>query len=142
MKFSFMTLVAALTMASNSFAASGFLNTCSNISLTNLNGDKGRSMILQATCMNATKVNATTQLDLNTCFGWNPVYCSVIFPPSANFTDAVTSCSNNYYLRDDSFGLTFGCCAPCDDNKAEVHFYLSLSKCSVHFSFPPQPFNH
>lgn len=127
MKTSSITTVAALALAGTTFAASGFLKSCSELALTNLNGDKGRSMMLQANCKVNDKKKNWSQLDLNTCFGWSADSCGFTYPPSGHFTDSVSSCDNNYSGGDEHFGANFGCRGPCSGS-GEVYNVFALGK--------------
>lgn len=94
MKTSLITIIAAI-LVSTTFAARGFLDSCSEFTITNLNGVQGRSMMLQANC----KVNGKnnwSQVDLNGCFGWTRDACGFTYPPASGFTEAVGTCSNHH----------------------------------------------
>lgn len=144
MKTFSITTVAALTLAGTAFAASGFLGSCTDLALTNLNGNKGRSMMLQANCkVNDNKKN-WSQLDLNTCFGWSDDSCGFTYPPAGHFTDTVSSCDNHYTGGDEHFGANFGCRGPCSGS-GETYNVFALSKYNIlvtQFSSLLQPISH
>lgn len=126
MMLSIATLI-TLAMAGTTLAASGFLGSCSDLALTNLNGDKGRSMMLQAHCKDNKQEDSFSQLDLNTCFGWSADSCGFTYPPAGHFTDTVSSCDNNYSGGDEHFGANFGCRGPCSGS-GETYNVFALSK--------------
>lgn len=132
MKASSITTVAALALAlaGTTFAASGFLKSCSEFALTNLNGEKGRHMMLQANCKVDDKNKNWSQLDLNTCFGWSADSCGFTYPPSGHFTDSVTKCDNNYSGGEEHFGANFGCRGPCSGS-GETYNVFALSKSNI-----------
>ncbi|KAI7778066.1 hypothetical protein LA080_002641 [Diaporthe eres] len=110
MKKSTIILTAALGPVGIMCIASGFLNSCSQIGLTNLEGDAGRSIMLQAYCKVQGAGDHWTELDLNTCFGWSADTCNFISPPAGHFTDSCTSC----YTSTGDFDGTFACRGPCN----------------------------
>ncbi|POS71008.1 hypothetical protein DHEL01_v210602 [Diaporthe helianthi] len=117
------SIITAITLAlsGTTLATDGFLDSCSNFTLTDLNGVRGRSPILTATC----KLNETTmwsELNLNNCLGWSAIDCSFIFPPSGGFTDSVTGCNNTFYGGDEHFGENFGCYGPCTDSNPDEYY--------------------
>ncbi|KAG6354051.1 hypothetical protein INS49_005022 [Diaporthe citri] len=69
MKTSAIIVTAAVGPVGIMCIASGFLESCSQIGFTNLEGDPGRSIMLQAYCKVQGGNDHWTQLDLNTCFG-------------------------------------------------------------------------
>lgn len=56
--------VAVANLAGLTIAYKGMLKSCSHFSITNMNGDVGRDMILKADCSGMTR-----ELDLAKCFG-------------------------------------------------------------------------
>lgn len=124
------TTMATLALAGTTLAASGFRGSCSEFALTNLEGDKGRKMMLQARCD-----GNWSQLDLNTCFGWSADSCGFTFPPAGHFTDTVSRCTNNFSGGDEHFGTNFGCSGPCSGH-GDAFNVFDLSK----FNLPPALF--
>ncbi|KAK2616054.1 hypothetical protein N8I77_002766 [Diaporthe amygdali] len=120
------TTIVTLALAGTSSATSGFLTSCSDFALTNLNGDTGRSMMLQANCKVDQNNKIWSHLDLNTCFGWSADSCGFTYPPSGHFTDSVSSCDNNYTGGDEHFGNNFGCRGPCN-GRGEVYNVFALN---------------
>ncbi|KAH8768268.1 hypothetical protein F5883DRAFT_70219 [Diaporthe sp. PMI_573] len=121
MKASSIAVAISLALSGTTFAADGFLESCSNFTLSDLNGVKGRSPLLGGSC----KVNDTvawSQLNLNNCFGWSVDYCGFIFPPSGGFTDSVTGCNNTFYGGDQHFGENFGCYGPCVGGGSDEYY--------------------
>lgn len=119
---------AVLAPAGIMCTASGFMKSCSRIGLTNLEGDPGRSIMLQAYC----KVGDDdhwTQLDLKTCFGWSADTCNFIPPQSSDFTDSCTKC----YTSTGGFDGTFGCRGPCNAG-GEVFKMFNLGTCMISFA--------
>ncbi|KAG8164539.1 hypothetical protein KVR01_006457 [Diaporthe batatas] len=106
-------MAAILTMVSTAFAARGFLDSCSDFSITNLNGGQGRSMMLKAKCKVDSLHNNLSQLDLNGCFGWTRDACGFTYPPSSGLTNSVGTCTNHYSGGEEHFGANFGCFGPC-----------------------------
>lgn len=130
MKTSLITIIMAAILASTALAAGGFLASCSEFAITNLNGGQGRSMMLQANCkVNGNKKN-WSQLDLNRCFGWTRDACGFTYPPASGFTDAVGTCSNHYTGGEEHFGANFGCFGPCRGG-GTVFNVFALSKSSL-----------
>ncbi|KAG8158524.1 hypothetical protein KVR01_011646 [Diaporthe batatas] len=105
--------IISLFHSGSAHATEGFLQTCSNFTLRDLNGVKGRSPILTATCKTIDQNTNWSELNLNNCLGWSAVDCRFIFPPSGGFTDSVTGCNNTFYGGDEHFGENFGCYGPC-----------------------------
>lgn len=130
MKSPSIATVAILALAGTTFAARGFLKSCSDFALTNLNGDKGRSMMLQANCKVNDKKKNWSQLDLNTCFGWSSDSCGFTYPPAGHFTDTVSTCDNHYSGGDEHFGANFGCRGPCTGS-GETYNVFALGKSNV-----------
>lgn len=131
MKASSIAVAICLALSGTTFAADGFLESCHNFTLSSLNGVKGRSPLLGASC----KVNETeswSQLNLNACFGWSFDDCGFTFPTSGGFTDTVTGCNNTFYGGDQHFGENFGCYGPCDGlGDDEYYDTFVLSKFNV-----------
>lgn len=115
--------------------ASGFLKSCSRIGLTNLEGDPGRSIMLQAYCKQKDGDDHWTQLDLNTCFGWSADTCNFNSPPSGHFTDSCTNCSTSTGGGGD-FDGNFACRGPCNAG-GEVFKMFNLGMCMVFFRSIP-----
>lgn len=136
MKATSIGVAISLALSGTAFAADGFLESCSNFTLRDLNGVKGRSPLLGASC----KVDDTvawSQLNLNDCFGWSVDDCGFTFPPSGGFTSTVTGCNNTFYGGDMHFGENFGCYGPCvDTGSDESYDIFVLSKFSVVFTVP------
>lgn len=136
MKASPIVVAISLALSGTTFAAEGFLGSCGNFTLSSLNGVKGRSPLLGASC----EVNDTlnwSQLNLNDCFGWSVEDCGFIFPPSSGFTNTVTGCNNTFYGGDQHFGENFGCYGPCDGlGSAEYYGVFVLSKSNVKPTLP------
>lgn len=134
MKTSTILATAALGPVGIMCIASGFLNSCSQIGLTNLEGDAGRSIMLQAYCKVQGADDHWTELDLNTCFGWSADTCNFISPASGHFTDSCTSC---YTSAGGDFDGTFACRGPCNAG-GEAFKMFNLSECMILFvsSFP------
>lgn len=109
---------------------SGFLDSCSNVSVTNLEGDPGRSMMLQAYCKVLGADEHWTQLDLNTCFGWSADSCNFLSPPSGHFTDSCTTCFYGPSGGGDGPDGMFACRGPCNA-EGEVLRMFGLSKSTV-----------
>lgn len=132
-------VVATLGPAGISCTASGFLNSCSKISLTNLEGDPGRSIMLQAYCKaNNGGGDHWTELDLNTCFGWSAYSCNFESPPAGHFTDSCAHCAVPADKGDDYDG-TFACRGPCNESgqPSEAFRMFNLSKCTVFLPTTP-----
>lgn len=131
MKASSIAVAISLALSGTTLAADGFLQACSNLTLSSLNGVKGRSPLLGASC----KVNDTeswSQLNLNACFGWSVDYCGFTFPQSGGFTDTVTGCNNTFYGGDQHFGENFACYGPCVGlGSKEYYDTFVLSKFNV-----------
>lgn len=137
MKASIITTIIAAALFGLASAASGFLGSCSEFAITNLNGDSGRSMMLQASCKVDDKHKSWSQLDLNRCFGWSKDSCGFTYPPSADFTSTVSKCSNNFSGGDEHFGANFGCYGPCSGGgNAYNVFALSKFGCLSCFASP------
>lgn len=136
MKASSIVAAISLALSGTTFAADGFLKSCSNLTLSNLNGVKGRSPLLGASC----KVDDTenwSQLNLNACFGWSVDDCRFIFPPSGGFTDSVTGCNNTFYGGDQHFGENFGCYGPCGGYGSDEYYdVFILGKIEVESTLP------
>lgn len=128
MKASKIITIAAFGPASIKCIASGFLESCSQIGLTNLEGDPGRSIMLQAYCKVDGADDHWTQLDLNNCFGWSADSCNFISPPSGHFTDSCTSCHTPTDSGEDYNG-NFACRGPCNAGD-EVFKMFNLSECT------------
>lgn len=143
MKASPIVVAISLALTGTTLAADGFLKSCSNLTLSNLNGVKGRSPLLGASC----KVDDTdnteewSQLNLNACFGWSVDDCRFIFPPSGGFTDSVTGCNNTFYGGDQHFGENFGCYGPCGGYGSDEYYdVFILGKFNVEPTLPiPTP---
>jgi hypothetical protein len=133
--------LSAVALSGTALATSGFLDSCSNFTLRDLNGVKGRSPLLGASCRVAARnTMAWSQLDLNACFGWSYEDCSFVFPPSSGFTNAVTGCNNTFYGGDMHFGENFGCYGPCvEGGTDECYSVFRLSKCSASSSLSSSP---
>ncbi|KAH8759796.1 hypothetical protein F5883DRAFT_524745 [Diaporthe sp. PMI_573] len=114
MNTSIITTILVAALASIASAAGGFLGSCSEFAITNLNGDSGRSMMLQASCKVDNKHKNWSQLDLNSCFGWSLDSCGFTYPPSSGFTNSVGTCQNHYTGGEEHFGSNFGCFGPCN----------------------------
>lgn len=135
MKASSIATVASIALGGTSFAARGFLKSCSDFALTNLNGDKGRSMMLQANCKVNEKKKNWSQLDLNTCFGWSSDSCGFTYPPAGHFTDTVSTCDNHYSGGEEHFGANFGCRGPCTGSGETYNVFALVSPTFLPFSF-------
>lgn len=128
MKASNIIIILAFGPAGIKCIASGFLKSCSQIGLTNLEGDPGRSIMLQAYCKVEGADDYWTQLDLNNCFGWSADSCNFISPPSGHFTDSCTSCDTPTGSGEDYDG-TFACHCTCNAGD-EVFKMFNLGKCT------------
>lgn len=122
MKSSSIAVTITFALSGTALAADGFLESCSNFTLRDLNGVKGRSPLLGASCMVNDTV-AWSQLNLNNCFGWSVDYCGFTFPPSGGFTNTVTGCNNTFYGGDMHFGENFGCYGPCSGGEPDDESY-------------------
>lgn len=128
MKASSITTVVALALAGTTFAASDFQNSCSDIVLAHVNGNKGRSTWLSANCTGIDKKENWSKLDLNTCFGWSADSCGFTFPPSGHFTDSVSSCDIHNNGSDEPHSHdNFGCHGPCS-GRGETYNVFALSR--------------
>ncbi|POS70346.1 hypothetical protein DHEL01_v211258 [Diaporthe helianthi] len=103
----------AAMLPSTVLAASGFLDSCSDFTITELNGRQGRSMMLQANCKVDSDNKNPTELDLNGCFGWESNACGFTYPPASGFTNDVGTCYNDYTGGEEHFGANFGCFGRC-----------------------------
>lgn len=124
MKPSTIILTAALGPAGINCTASGFLESCYQINFINLEGDLGRSIMLQAHCKTAGSPDHWTQLNLNGCLDWSADTCDFRAPSSGNFTAYCPSCSASTGA---DFDGTFSCRGPCDAG-GEVSKTINLSK--------------
>lgn len=97
MRVSTAIIAAALGPTAIRCTASGFAKSCTNVALTNPKGEPGRSMMLQAYCepYPGAEVYPFTELDLNTCFGWNAEWSRFEPPAASHFTDRCANCSHN-----------------------------------------------
>lgn len=116
-------MTAALGPAGVHCIVSGFLKTCSNVTMAYLKGDPGRPIMLQARCepYGDDPAAGWTVLDLNTCFGWSRDTCELLPPPAGRFTDSCTNCSWAAVADgvEDPHGK-LECWGPCDlDRKVE-----------------------
>lgn len=125
-----LTAIAVLVFAGPGNSAGGFLDACSEIALTNLDGTGYRQMYLQANCAFPNGTKQWSELDLNHCFGWSTAVCGFTFKPIGGyFTMDVYSCDNHYTGGEEHFGSNFGCRGPCDDG-GELYNVFALSKCT------------
>lgn len=138
MKAASIAVAISLALSGTTLAADGFLQSCSNLTLSNLNGVKGRSPLLGASCkVDDTENENWSQLNLNACFGWSVDDCRFVLPPSGGFTDIVTGCNNTFYGGDQHFGENFGCYGPCGgDSSDEYYDVFVLGKFSVEPALP------
>ena len=77
-------MVTTLALATTTYAASGFLKSCSI-----LNGKTCRSMMLQVK-YKVEDEKFQNQLKLNTCLGWPADSCGFTYAPSSHFSDIVS----------------------------------------------------
>lgn len=138
MKASYISFAISLALSGTTLAADGFLESCHNFTLANLNGIKGRSPMLGAHCKIDDDNDKWSQLNLNDCFGWSVDDCRFVFPPSSGFTDAVTGCNNTFYGGDGHFGENFGCYGPCGEVGSDEEYYdvFVLSKFNIELALP------
>lgn len=71
-------MIATLGFSGFSSAAKGYLDSCKNFDVHNLDGESDRAVIMYAECRNLNLDFVQTNLDLNTCFSW--VDCKLSYP--------------------------------------------------------------
>lgn len=139
MRISITTIMtAALGPAGAHCITDNFLKSCTNVALTNLEGEPGRSIMLQAYCDPLGGAWPWTELDLNTCFGWNAEWCEFEGPAvgASHFTDRCANCSDHPSHGEDPPFLNLWCFCTCFGQR-DIHMIFFLGRFSLTLFLAP-----